>query len=261
MACSTDTTIQPDGDTMFYKGELGQGPGTQEKAHMLKSWSAFGQLQTQNPDTSVALQQQFPEPGVYTVQFNIIQPQPPITNPAVPPITQSTVIKWSVAGNTLTRRVTASNGMSISGVCDAVQVVINDTSPPGLGGTKFLIPYQAGITVSTGVRPSYSQPPLLWVLADQGGLASAIAPGASINVAVPFDAGALNYRIFANTANNSPIIDGQITITQKDDIGHIFVITDYEDRFSQLYGPTTNLTITNHGAVAVHVSVVLGIDG
>lgn len=65
------------------------------------------------------------------------------------------VITWSVAGNSVRREVSVTNGLSLTGVGEGVKVVVYDRTPAG----QIPVSYQVDITVAPGSRASENQPP------------------------------------------------------------------------------------------------------
>lgn len=88
----------------------------------------------------------------YTVQFAVGNLS--VTGGEINPIAE---ISWAVAGNTVKRLVSVTNGMSVTGVGEAIKVVVYDatdqTAPAPTACT-----YDVEITVAPGSRPSEQQP-------------------------------------------------------------------------------------------------------
>ena len=97
------------------------------------------------------------EPGTYTLQFSVINIQPsPNLHIAIPPIVHA-IVTWKIEGQQQRRVVSVVSGASISGVCQAVDVKvqdINNAEDDGYG-------YQVQVTLSKGLRANTQQPPAL----------------------------------------------------------------------------------------------------
>lgn len=171
------------------KSQGGGTPDSQSKT----GWSQSGTLITGNAQQSVGLQAQMPEIDTYTVQFQVSPPvgdgQNGTTVGANLGFRATAFVRWSIAGNTITRQVDIGNGVSISGVCEACQVIVNDSSaaqnPQGYG-------YTVSINIAKGVRATNTQMPLLMI----GEFLETIARGpTSKSFSIPA-AGVIAVRLF-----------------------------------------------------------------
>jgi hypothetical protein len=119
-------------------------------------WSANGTLLSANYTKTVNLQAQFNEPGDYTAEFSFSP-----TKLADGSNQQAeALVTWAVEGNFVSRRVAISNGASITGVAQAVRIVIFDTTnasaPRDIG-----VLYGVSVQVTRGQRATTMQPPTL----------------------------------------------------------------------------------------------------
>jgi hypothetical protein len=163
-------------------------------------WSQSGSLTPGSTQGAVNLQAQFPVIGPYTVQLNIEDPNGPLTvNNEI--IRAQADIQWSVEGNTVSRTVDCTKGITVSGVAEAVTVKIRDRSIVTLTNK---VPYVVSINVAPGTRPSVQQPPVF--TGDRQRLNGGLANG---NVPVP--AGAISAQI-----NVSGILIGQPVVDPDD---------------------------------------------
>jgi hypothetical protein len=109
------------------------------------------------------LQIRFPKPGYHTVQFNLQQRRPPITDSPLNPliVRAGAEIIWTVQGNAVRRVIDLTDGTSISGTGEACNVDIFDTSLVNLV-TDVEYEYDISVQVTPGARPQLagSQPPL-----------------------------------------------------------------------------------------------------
>lgn len=177
-----------------------------------KAWSAIGDMQTENPNKQVSLQAHFDEPGIYTVQFSfrfLDESQAGITNEGPPRVYAD--IEWSVAGNTIYRRISVHDGASISGNAEGVKVRVYDESVVALDA--WIVDYQVGITVAPGVRAG-DQPPTLEIynatygswgtIAADDGAGGAI--GNWIDVPVPQNAGVKSVMVWGSPEFHDQIV-------------------------------------------------------
>lgn len=125
-----------------------------------KGWSVSGQLQTYNTSKSISLQADFDEPGEYTLQFDVQYPAVAdgIPGPLNGNIIAEADIFWSVEGNFVQRKISLTQGATISGIGQGVKVVIRDRSVPILGSTNIAT-YNVSAQVVKGAR-SFTQPPV-----------------------------------------------------------------------------------------------------
>lgn len=135
------------------------------------SWGLTGNLTTKGQG-SVKLQKTFitdtqDESGYYTVQFGVTPP-PGTTYSATATIT------FKVNGQQVVRQVSVGQGTSISGVCEAIDIVVLDTSK--IAGITAGVQYSVSINVVKGTRSSTANPPTLI------GQASARSAGALTNL-------------------------------------------------------------------------------
>jgi hypothetical protein len=147
-----DSTTSAPGVTMQDSDyvEMAKGPN---------GWSANGTLHALKYNETVNLQAKFDEggPGAYTAEFSFsggIDPGGTISTRA------EALITWAIEGNFVTRRVSISNGASITGVAQAVRIQIMDTTNPSTGVTPGLA-YGVSVQVTKGQRATTMQPPTL----------------------------------------------------------------------------------------------------
>ncbi len=118
-----------------------------------RGWATSGTLQTDGA-SSVSLQADFHDSGIYTVQFGVNVPDGQIYNAVAD-------VSWTVEGNTIQRRINVANGTSISGGGQAVSIKLRDDSVP-----LIVVPTQNGsydvtISITPGARATSSVPPIL----------------------------------------------------------------------------------------------------
>ncbi len=144
----------------LYMGEPGMGAGALSATPLrdaLEGWSSAGTMTTGDKNKVVSMQQPFPKTGSYTLLFNL---DPLQTNLNLAAIRAEAEIYWMVAGNNVRRKINIGDGTTISGVAQAVNVVVRDVTcnlPNAAGGFD----YQVSIMAAPGVRATGGTPPTL----------------------------------------------------------------------------------------------------
>ena len=140
----------------------------------VSGWSASDILRAgaENQSKQI-LQYTFPRPGVFTVQLEAnVPPAPPGFDPVgagdTAQIRTTALVTWIVRGIPITRKVTVSSGIAISGNCESVWVTFIDESTFNFVVPTVLVPqpYQVRATVTRGKRGSSSERPT-FVLPEQ----------------------------------------------------------------------------------------------
>jgi len=242
------------------------GGGT-SKQH---AWGVSGKLVTGGNQTQ-GLLANFDEPGEYTIEFGI---ELPTTQHATysPPRAEAD-ITFSAAGFAITRRVTLSNGLTISGTGQSVRVVIRDvvtklglTTHNPFPGEEYLVT----ATVVKGVRPTGPIPPMLSPDGAVTGGATGeggtyfIDPGltgASANVPVPQGVGVTG--VFVSIGASAAIPTGLLVVEM---YGHNHSGAGYYDpRLFQwvplVPGVEQINIVTKVGCPPVFATVYFAIDG
>lgn len=189
--------------------------------------------------------------GLYTVQFNVDVLGVP--DPLFRYLNPTATVRWSVEGNTIQRRLSVVNGTSITGACDAVEVVVVDE-------TDFLPPpvpldYQVTISVTPFPRASYGAPPVLRGTSTPVSVAGGAAP---VLIPVPFDAGADSVLVSAVSTG------GGVPVVSQEDTNTVPVASWIPDgRFFPLFPQAGNISLGNSGPALSNVdySVLFGVDG
>ena len=173
--------------------------------------------------------------------------------PGLVAFTQATVM-FTVEGITITRTFDVAAGASISGLAEAVRVMVKDTTPSSFAASQG---QQYGITISMALmpRPNTAVPPTLTGLAN--GTVGALA---TVNVAVPLGAnsvivtgtgaaGVVSLQLAQQTADKST------TLMECD-------LTSVPSPPIALMAGCGNIAITNLAASSgANVTVQFGIDG
>lgn len=219
-------------------------------------WSSSGPIATQNRKKSLSCQADFTKgkygAGMYTVQFHVNMPSV-LARPQA-------IIKWSVEGGDVRRVIDVGPGTSISGVGQAVSVVLYDAvenAPPNTGaGTE----YNVGIQVSPGTRASVSQPPTLL-----GGGALVNKSGGSAVFTVPTDAGVISAMV-TYTGASAGTVENVIVVEEVDATGtntlKAYYATPDGPTFIPIAPSTATIKVTNEDTNEnATVIVTYGIDG
>jgi hypothetical protein len=206
-------------------------------------WSVAGILTPKNVDNQVSLQANLGESGACSVQFSIGESV--LTGPGQ--VSAQAEIKWSVAGNTITRRISLVDGMTISGFAELITVTAIDTSD-----TATATQYPVTISISKGVRSSNRIQPFLLDPASP----VIVAAAGTTALAIPQHIG-INAAYLKVTSTAGAVIPAQSTRA-------IFVtgIVDLlTDDWIPLFPGVKSVTFQNFNAFQVKVSVLWGIDG
>lgn len=279
-ACTTQTTQnfsleqQPnptDGDAMTMS-EI--NPGLPSVGVKLNGWSANGQLIAPSVlggsgSGEVSLQANFDDPGNYTIEFSVQTPG----NFSFNRVQQSVeaLITWSVAGNSLSRRVTIANGTSVSGVGQGVKIRIFDASEfqAGIDPPGSVFTYDVAVQVSRGSRAANGAPPTYVPISSIDQNNSSTAGLAVAQVDVPRDAGVNSVRVVGyrvSGANRFALLQGDVIISQAAPISSSnYDYTDQSGSFVPLIPGVTRIDViaarTYVAPSEYHVTVILGVDG
>ncbi len=220
-------------------------------------WSASGELITGDSTKQVTLQVVFPKSDVYTVQFNAIF-NPDSSNP----IRAEALVVWSVAGNSVTRRVSIANGTSISGVGAGVRIVLTDnTKRVDNAPAVNTVPYTVSVQVAPGSRASVSQAPLL--LPSPSNIRIPIGPN-TVDIDIPQDAGVIQAYLACQLIGSvSPPVDGDaVAVFLYGSVGIAgFFPTKNIDFVPVPPGATTIRVQNNNTTYPMLVETFFGIDG
>lgn len=196
--------------------------------------------------------------GLYSVQFNVDTSK--IADPKYKKVNPVATVRWSVEGNTIQRRLSVVNGTTVTGVCDAVEVVIVDETDDVVGpvppGTA--LDYDVTISVVPYPRPSSGSPPIL-----RGNVIPITVAGGAGPVAVPVPDDAGVNSVMVLTAASVGAIP---TVSQQHGtLPDTFATWTPEGagRFVPLLPQAGRISLDNLGAPATTVdfTVLFGIDG
>jgi len=214
-------------------------------------WSATGKLRQGDPTKQVTLQVQFPVSNNYTVQFKV-DPQDPGAEGgfAIP----EAEIVWSVEGNSITRRVSVTNGLAVTGVGQACRVTIRDMGVVNVGFTGQ--DYNASVQIAPGTRANVQNPPQL------DGPFLEFGPGpVFIDTPIPKLVGICSVAVLAST-NGLPWVQPGGILVQHISAAGVFNAYDPRQYFWVPIAPQAiTLRITNFEAFNDAAKIIWGIDG
>ena len=173
--------------------------------------------------------------------------------PGLVAFAQATVM-FTVEGVTITRTFDVAAGASISGLAEAVRVMVKDTTPSSFSASKG---QQYGITISIALmpRPNTAVPPALTGLAN--GTVGALA---TVNVAVPLGANS----VIVTGTGAAGVVSLQLA-QQTADLSTTLMecdLTSVPSPAIALMSGCGNIAITNlAGGSSAQVTVQFGIDG
>ena len=233
-----------------------------EEGQLIEGWAGTAYMTTQSGAKQPGLQRNnLAGAGLYTVQFGVTRPVLAGSDGVFAAIA---IVNWMVAGTPVTRKVSVTDGKSISGVCEGVNVFCFDVTPDTEGLTAAA-PYQIGMTVAKGSRPAQGQPPTLSLFNQQFQGANGIAIGGSETVKIPQNAGVISVEIVA-ASDGSGNPDSNLLIQHVSASGaniyKSYKIGGEYPGFIPVADDATEIIITNvDNANGVYVSVTWGIDG
>lgn len=238
-------------------------------------WSATGTMKNDGQSHAAHLQVNFLEketrPGPsknYTVQFSVgptfdVTTKQIRTDVSIRPRAE---IKWSVEGNDVRRVVDVTNGMSLTGVGEAIKVSVFDVS--NTVGTDP-VTYDVSITVAPGSRASTQQPPTLGALYDDGtnaiGYLISVPPNSTINIPIPANSGVISAYATVVAVPYIVMPEGIAEIRQLAASGFVQVRynLDAQPGWVPIVNGAVQLALVNHFAATTFLeySVIFGIDG
>jgi hypothetical protein len=215
-------------------------------------FSQAGKLDPTDPNSHFGFACQFKTAQVSTVQFSILEPP-------IPPNATATV-KFRVRGNTITRVISVSDGVQISGVADAIDVDVVDETAVVYGGSLpiNIMPYSIFVAAAPGTRPFNSAPPSLREFPSP----LTIVSGATVAVPVPSGKGISSALIQWTTVSVIPNASCLVAMFAAATGIGFYRPSQVDPSYQPLVPGTDVLRITNDDpANTMFVSVVWGIDG
>lgn len=252
LTCCTTKVIQM--EDRFGDGEL-EGAANPNTTGKKNGWSTNGQLTVGDPDGQVSLQRTFRKAGMFTLTFFADYPRDVVDTV----VRAEADIDWTVAGNTIRRRVTLANGLAISGLCESVRVVAVDVTTLGVGATP--VDYDVGISVAEGVRAPNPIPPTL----SSRERVRAIANGAFDTFDVPDGVGINGVMVVVMGVNPAaPLPDNSILVQVETATGIGLLRYDPNQvgpKFMPISGDSDHLFIQNDSGQIIEYTVIFSVEG
>jgi hypothetical protein len=261
--------------------EDGSSDVDQKQLNKVTGWSSSGTLFTGVKGNEVKLQAIFKDdPGNYSVEFNVQLPAvgngPTSTFIYAAP---EALITWTVKGNTVTRRVSVGDGVTVSGMAEGVNISVFDNSTQNnlaAAGGQGAIAYTVSIQVVKGLRPNTQQPPTLVALDPRPGVflglyGIIVQTGADVHVPIPQDAGVVS--VFVTAFSLAPVrgvpASGAGDVSQTYDVPFgnttlVYRISDASDQDTWTpVTPGSNAIVLQAFGVgqAITYTIMFGIDG
>jgi hypothetical protein len=176
--------------------------------------------------------------------------------------TLATVI-FGANGQQTVRQATVGQGVSLSGQCDYVNVMVTDNTPAaGVAATPFQ--YQVSITVAPGLRADTFGPPTLDPYDPNGFLIPPsmylLAPAATLVVPVPQNVGV--NAVQATVSGTATVPEGEALVQQLSNGG--VIIASYDPRDAPGWMPLRSgvqaIGLFNNSVQDIQFSLVFGID-
>jgi len=237
--------------------EIQLNPGN---ASMKKGWSKSGKLKTDafaitgKPSMGRVQTQatEFDEATQFTVQFFVSRAN--LTGTNVNQRAKAT-ITWSVAGNSVQRVISLFDGVSISGVGEAVKVVVEDDSfRNGPSTPNDVKDYDVSFQFAPGTRASQQQPPYLYIFHPSG-----FVNVSNVNIPIPENIGAISTNVFIS---GIPGITATVSM-EGNNTGATWDMTNNDE--NQRWRPippgctSVNFALSAPGRPAI--ALMIGIDG
>lgn len=226
----------------------------------LQQRSKFGQLTPgggQNQRVNFQLphfldEDQYPDPGNYTVQFNVTDPND--LNFSGDFVLPRAEIVWSVGGNSIRRVIDCTDGASLSGTAEGVAVNVYDDSNITFSP---VVPYVVSIQVAKGTRPAIQQPPTYSLPITLLGV------DAQVEVLIPSDIGAISLAaVVVPSTIGTPIPDYSIRVQQSSGTTIRKMYDPRQEFWVPLIAGVDRIQLTSGPtAPATEWQLTLGIDG
>jgi len=230
-------------------------------------WSVGRILKSGDKSAVASLQADFNQrPGIYTAQFSITPIDPFIPPPPIvgyyAPIQAEAEIDWAVEGNTIVRKVSVANGMSISGPGQAVRIVIKDVTVGGGASLTLGQRYFTSVNVTPGLRAADSIPPIYVPEVN----VSIVAPGTTLVVPVPQNIGVKSLMVTVASLTGVPLPEQTVQVYQLGPSPTIQPLAVYDPRAYQFAPviPGCNNIMLQTALIApdsAYFGLVWGIDG
>lgn len=194
---------------------------------------------------------------IRTVSFNLLG-----QDLSIPPIKCDALLEFAVSGNSVSRRVSVVNGASISGVCEALNVKLQDQTTDGGVPANLGVDYDVNIIVAPGTRANGRMPPIWTPINPVTGQYEAIVvPFALVPIVVPIPDGLGATMVFV-TVDDPGTAPGHAKLLVEHVGSGGTILKGYDPRNYPdgvpLSPGTTQLNLLNTDAAST--AAVLGID-
>lgn len=193
------------------------------------------------------------EPGVYTVQFDVVSV--PLGASGGPAFDCKALVTFKCNGNNVTRALDVQQGVQISGMAEAINVVAIDSSTDADGAGNN---YTVTANISAGQRCSYANPPILGVFAKNR--AQAILAAGTVTVQIPTGFGVSSIKAIANPA---PTATADVQVDIQNAAGNSLMTygLSQHTEFVPIPGDASQIVFTNNESGTIKLSAQWGIDG
>jgi hypothetical protein len=208
-----------------------------------------------NSGQVVSVQHEFKKPGVATVQFNIQRGEP--SSPLYAVWTEAEIL-WTVGGNTIRRKVTVGDAVSITGLAKSVVVRVIDRTPLQAGLLAMIETYKVFITISPGARATIEQPPVIY--ADL--YSTDVLAAATLDVPIPEGAGVNAVAVLFSKAGTAVPDQGVIASHFADLSMPALVRYDPRSIYWAPVAPGAKFVqVYNATLATINARVIFGVDG
>ena len=216
-------------------------------------WTELVKLTAGNSDRKGGLQCDFPLGGPHTVQFSVRGTSDAGVGPN--PIA---LVRWKV-GNVVTRLMTVTNGATISGVAQAIEVLVYDDTRVVTG-----FDYTVSINVVPGTRPTTASPPVYLPSTTVGAPGKfVVAAAGTATIEIPQDSGITAVYVTAYPATPAVLDEGDLAVSQQLSVGPD-TLKKYDPRFVgwvPVASSADQLVLHNTSADSILFGVTFGVDG
>ena len=254
-ACTFNENVEhnsaPKGPSMNYGSEIFNGSPNGEETTAFTGKSVTGTMVCGGPNT-LSMQAKFDAAGPHTIQFDLT---PPVDRDILigGVFSCEAIIAWSIAGNTVYRKVTVMDGMCITGNAEAVNIRIIDATTD-IVFTGSARTYQVGATVTKGARATSSMPPVYIP-----NPAVTLVAG-STDIAVPDDIGA-NSVMVISSAPPAPDVNAAIAQQRCSNVNPGGLLGQWDPYAPRFVPLDSNALVIRMTAGAAYMKVIFGIDG
>lgn len=241
----------------MYTSDEGVSPDEPGESTGAGGWSVTDSLFSGDTTRVVSLQADFKKVGPFTIRFSM-RPLVDISAATVATLQAVAAIDFCVQGGTTRRLISITDGTSISGVAETVNVRCSDISKAEGGAIDIGKEYEISVLVGPGTRAASGTPPVL----QQENIVFVVLAGANLNVPVPPGAGIKSLLVTVASIDGSVIPDNKARVTQT--TPHATAIAMYDPRsydWCPLASGARTVNLANLSAVSQLYAIFWGIDG